>query len=163
MNSNFQKVKEFNRQFGILLNEKPALDIFDKNPKLVEYRMSLIREEVKELEQAVKNKDYVEAIDGLTDILYVVYGMYTAMGINADEAYDIVHSSNMSKLCKTEDEAKQTVKWYEENKEKLGYDSPNYRLSDDGKYYVVYNESTMKILKSINYTPANFSELIKKN
>ena len=50
----------------------------------------------------------------------------------------------MSKLCKNEDEAKQTVEWYKQQYvlEKQPYDSPNYRKSPDGKYWVVYNEST---------------------
>ena len=157
--SNFEKVLEFNEQFGVTLHENPVLDIFDKDPKLVEYRMNLIREEKRELEEAVKTKDFKETVDALADILYVVYGMGASIGVDMDKAYDIVHESNMSKLCKNEDEAKATVDWYERNKETTGYDSPKYRKSFDGKYYVVYNESTKKILKSINYKEANFNSL----
>ena len=50
-----------------------------------------------------------------------------------------------------------TVEWYQ-NQYKEGkqpYDSPNYRKSPNGKYWVVYNESTSKILKSINYKDYN--------
>ena len=63
----------------------------------------------------------------------------------------------MSKLCKNEKEAIETVEWYVKEGR---YDSPAYRLSDDGKYYVVYNKNTMKILKSINYTPVNFDSIL---
>lgn len=157
--SNFQKVVEFNKQFGITLHEKPQKQIFDDDPKLVQYRMSLIREEVRELEDAVKNKDFTEVVDSVSDILYVVYGLAASVGFDADKAFDIVHESNMSKMCKTEEEAKETVKWYEEHKD-LGYDSPAYRKSYDGNYWVVYNQSTKKILKSVKYTPANFEQLL---
>jgi hypothetical protein len=98
-----------------------------------------------------------ETVDALSDILYVVYGMFTAIGVDADETYRIVHESNMSKLCKTEEEAQKTVEWYKQNEKR--YDSPAYRLSKCGKFYIVYNESTQKILKSINYTPASFPML----
>ena len=154
----FEKVVEFNKSFGVKLAETPNREIFTKDPKLVDYRMSLIQEEFTELQDAVKAHDFVETIDALTDIMYVTLGMFTALGVDADKAYDIVHSSNMSKLCKTEEEAIETVENYKKNDDR--YDSPAYRKSDDGNYYVVYNESTGKILKSIRYTPANFESII---
>lgn len=160
MSSNFEKVLDFNRQFGVTVHTHPVLDIFDQEPKLIDYRMNLIREEMKELEEAVVNKDYTETVDALTDLLYVIYGMGASIGMDMDKSYDIVHKSNMSKLCKDEQEAQLTVQHYRDNISTLGYDSPTYRKSLDGKYYVVYNESTKKILKSINYTPANFSSLL---
>ena len=49
----------------------------------------------------------------------------------------------MSKLCKTEEEAKKSVQNYISEVPRR-YDSPKYRLSDDGKYYVVFNENTKK-------------------
>jgi predicted HAD superfamily Cof-like phosphohydrolase len=156
--TNFEKVRdEFNVAFGVKQNEELQKDLFDTDPKLVNYRLSLINEEVQELNDAIKNKDIIETIDGLTDILYVVYGMYTTLGINADDAYDLVHKSNMSKLCKDEEEAKLTVDFYKTDGR---YDSPDYRLSNDGKYYVVYNKSTSKILKSINYSPVKFDSIM---
>jgi len=63
----------------------------------------------------------------------------------------------MSKLCVSEEEAKETVKSYESDDR---YDSPDYRLSDDGKHYVVFNKNTSKILKSINYNPVNFESIL---
>lgn len=154
--TDYQAVVEFNKTFGVPVYDTPQYDIFDKNPKLVEYRLSLIDEEVKELHEAVEAKDIIETVDALADIIYVVQGMASSFGLDLDRAFDIVHKSNMSKLCKTEQEAKDTVAYYQMNSEKLGYDSPDYRLSADGKYYVVYNKSTEKVLKSINYTPAKF-------
>lgn len=159
MKSHFQKVLDFNKAFGVETHHTKNNNIFDNNSKLINYRLSLINEEVEELRQAVKDRNLIEIVDALADIEYVVLGAYTALGIDADKAFDIVHSSNMSKLCVNEEEAKKTVEYYIANKEKLGYDSPKYRLSDDKVHYVVYNESTSKILKSINYTPAKFDEL----
>ena len=156
--SNFDKVINFNRSFGVPVFTEEQKEIFDKNPELVKLRLSLIQEEVKELEQAINEKDFTEVIDALSDILYVVYGAGASFGINLNKMFDIVHESNMSKLCKTEEEAKETVQNYERlrNEGKSPYDSPDYRRADDGVNWVVFNKSTGKILKSINYTPAKF-------
>ena len=77
------------------------------------------------------------------------------------KTFSLIHDSNMTKLCKTEEEAIQTVEWYKANENR--YDSPTYRLSDDKKYYVVYNKSTGKILKSINYSPVKFDSMLFNN
>lgn len=155
--TNFEKVhNEFNIAFGVKNTDTPKPELYDTDPSLVEYRLSLIKEETEELIDSIEKKDFKETIDALTDILYVVYGAYTAFGVNADKAFDLVHKSNMSKLCITEQEAIETVEFY--NKEGR-YDSPTYRLSPDGNYYVVYNQSTSKILKSVNYKPVCFDNL----
>ena len=160
--TNFQKVIEFNDGFGVPVNESIQDDIFSENPGLVKLRLDLILEEVKELTDAAKEHDMVETIDALADILYVVYGAGASFGINLDKAFDIVHRSNMSKLCITEEDAVETVRIYKEKYEKgeSPYDTPAYRRSKDSKYWVVYNESTGKILKNYKYTPANFSDML---
>ena len=158
MKSNFEDLQEFHRSFEHPCPDEVDRTFFEKK-SLVKLRMDLIREEVKELEDAVSNNDFVETIDALGDIIYVVQGMAVCMGVNLQRAFEIIHESNMSKLCRTEEEAKQTVAWYIENKLDI-YDSPTYKQSKDKKYYIVYNSSTGKILKNINYTAANFSNII---
>ena len=68
------------------------------NTKIVNLRVDLIKEELLELEEAIKKKDIKEVADALTDILYVTYGAGTAFGINLDKCFEEVHNSNMSKL-----------------------------------------------------------------
>lgn len=156
MSTNYKKVLEFNKSFGVKINTTPQYNIYDENPTLVNHRLDLILEEVDEFKDSIDKKDFTESIDALTDILYVVYGAFTAFGVDADKAFDIVQNSNMSKLCKDEEEAIKTVESYKKDSR---YDSPTYRLSDDGIHYVVYNESTTKILKSINYNQVDFKDL----
>lgn len=161
--TNFQDVVNFNEQFGVPMLEQPSPSIFNENPKLVKLRMDLIREEMKELEDAVKDHNLVETTDALADILYVVYGMGASFGINLDEAFKLVHESNMSKLCVSEEEAQRTVDWYEKEyaEGRLPYDSPSYRKSKNDKYWVVYNKSSGKVLKSINYNPVDLKPLLQ--
>ena len=68
------------------------------NTKIVNLRLSLIKEELFELEEAIEKKDIKEVADALTDILYVTYGAGHAFGINLDKCFEEVQNSNMSKL-----------------------------------------------------------------
>jgi predicted HAD superfamily Cof-like phosphohydrolase len=114
--TNFECVTEdFMKNFGQKVFQTPQMDIFDRDPKTVTLRYKLIEEEVNELAAAIKEKDMVETVDALGDILYVVYGAGGAFGINLDKAFDLIHKSNMTKLCVNEEEAKETVKWYQEH------------------------------------------------
>ena len=157
--TDFQNVTEFNRLFGNKTYTTPRLDIFETDQKTVSSSLSLITEEYNELVEAIHTKDFKETIDALADLIVVIGGMACRFGINLDRASAIVHHSNMSKLCKDEDEAKVTVQWYKDNETR--YDSPYYELAEDNKHFVVRNKSTNKILKNINYVPANFEELMK--
>jgi predicted HAD superfamily Cof-like phosphohydrolase len=92
--TNFDKVGIFMKTFGQEVKNKPSFSA-DKINKL---RIDLIKEELEELTEAMKNKDLVEVADALTDILYVTYGAGHAFGINLDKCFDEVQNSNMSKL-----------------------------------------------------------------
>jgi hypothetical protein len=147
--------------FGQTVNTTPQLELLKNDDALRKLRLDLIDEEVKELHEACDNDDFVEVIDACGDILYVVFGMCATYGININEAFNIIHKSNMTKFCVSEEEAQETVEWYKQNDPR--YDSPTYKLCDDQKHWMVFNESTKKVLKSINYTPANFKTLMEKS
>ena len=92
--TNFEKVGLFMKTFGQEVKNKPGLS----SEKINNLRISLINEELDELKHAMKNKDLKEAVDALTDILYVTYGAGHAFGVNLDKCFDEVQKSNMSKL-----------------------------------------------------------------
>ena len=92
--SNFSKVGIFMKTFGQEVKDKPSFST-DKINKL---RIDLIKEELDELTEAMKNKDLLEVADALTDILVVTYGAGIAFGIDLDKCFEEVHRSNMSKL-----------------------------------------------------------------
>ena len=92
--SNFNKVKFFMETFGQEVKIKPSLS----NNKINTLRYDLIKEELEELKDAMKNNDLLEVADALTDILYVTYGAGHAFGIDLDKCFEEVQNSNMSKL-----------------------------------------------------------------
>ena len=92
--SNFSKVGVFMKTFGQEVKNKPSFS----SDKINKIRIDLIKEELEELTEAIKNKDLLEVADALTDILYVTYGAGHAFGIDLDKCFDEVQNSNMSKL-----------------------------------------------------------------
>jgi len=120
--SNFSKVGIFMKTFGQEVKNKPSFST-DKINKL---RLDLIKEELSELTDAMKNKDLLEVADALTDILYVTYGAGHAFGIDLDKCFDEVQNSNMSKL----DENGKPI--YNENGKVMK--GPNYFKPDLSKF-----------------------------
>jgi|TARA_B110000971_G_scaffold203408_1_gene223944 predicted HAD superfamily Cof-like phosphohydrolase len=92
--SNFNKVGIFMKTFGQEVKNKPSFG----SDKINKLRIDLIKEELEELTEAMKNNDLLEVADALTDILYVTYGAGHSFGINLDKCFDEVQNSNMSKL-----------------------------------------------------------------
>jgi len=261
------QVAEFNYLFGVIdycypnnnqVNFEKFNSVNEKfNLTQMKLRFSLINEEVKELEQAIKEKNAIEIIDALCDILYVVAGAKVYFNLPIDNfeeiemksirkmppqnpiiekdnldyiikmldneivlhfinkiktfntvlgnltdlfinekniiyhprflnhliklyhealdkivknilrlednfmidllyQFDIVHKSNMTKVCISEEDAKETVEWYKINETR--YKEPSYRKINFNQkdYYVIYDVETKKILKSIKYIPAKF-------
>ena len=92
--TNFEKVGLFMKTFGQEVKTKPSLS----DDKINKLRVDLIDEELTEFKDAIKNNDLKEAVDALTDILYVTYGAGHAFGVNLDKCFGEVQRSNMSKL-----------------------------------------------------------------
>ena len=92
--SNFNKVGTFMKTFGQEVKSKPSFS----SDKIKKLRIDLIKEELDELQEAMKKNDLLEVADALTDILYVTYGAGHAFGIDLDKCFEEVQNSNMSKL-----------------------------------------------------------------
>ena len=119
-------------------------------------------------------KNYIKSLDSLLESIKIIsghnnmqeldlylntlaektYDFSCYLGYNLDEAYNRIQESNMSKLCKTEDIAKETV-------EKYKVTNPDwiveYRESEYG--FTVFNKETGKILKSCRFAEPDFTGL----
>ena len=92
--SNFEDVRIFMKTFGQMIKIKPQFP----DEKTMRLRYELIKEELNELEEAMKTKNLKEVADALTDILYITYGAGCAYGIDLDKCFKEVQRANMSKL-----------------------------------------------------------------
>ena len=92
--TNFTDVRVFMETFGQMVRTKPQFP----DEKTMKLRYDLIKEELNELEDAMKTKNLKEIADALTDILYVTYGAGFAYGIDLDKCFKEVQRANMSKL-----------------------------------------------------------------
>jgi predicted HAD superfamily Cof-like phosphohydrolase len=122
-----------------------------------ELRVALLAEELKELQEGIDNKDIVEIADALCDLQYVLSGAILEFGLGEKfkDLFEEVQRSNMSKACKTEEEAKATVLHYELK------GTPSF-YEKEGDVYLVFREGDRKTLKSVGYSPADLEGIIKK-
>lgn len=81
-------VGKFHDVFGHPHELTPILDVFDRDMKLVNFRIGLIDEEVKEFIVEIKKNNLVGAIDAVCDTLYVVNGAYHAIGASYPHTTD---------------------------------------------------------------------------
>lgn len=88
----------FHEVYGHPHETTPQVNIFETNMKLVQFRISLINEEIKEFIDAIQKHDLIEAIDAVCDTLYVVNGAYHAIGASYQT------NSNLYKFTPVENE-----------------------------------------------------------
>lgn len=150
--NSLNQVAEFHRTFKHPIENSPIIPSEQRS----DLRVSLLVEEVKELQQAIEDNNLVEVADALCDIQYVLAGAILEFGL-ADkfkDLFDEVHRSNMSKACKSVEEANQTIAHY-----KAKEDSDSYFKEEDS-LFLVYRTKDNKTLKSINYSPADLQSIL---
>lgn len=147
-------VAEFHKTFKHPILPTPTIP----DEQRCKLRVSLIAEELKELEEAIADNDLVEVADALCDIQYVLSGAVLEFGMAEKFAtlFDEVQRSNMSKACKTIEEAEETVKYYAEER-----NTPCHYEEQDG-LYLVYRTEDRKTLKSVRYSPADLKSILEK-
>lgn len=138
------EVELFNATFGKPNNYTPVIP----ERKEWEFVYNFILEELEEYKEACEKGDIVEVLDALCDITYVSLGngvMLHGLKDKFNDAYAEVQASNMSKACKSEEEAVETVNVRSEQQgEPCHYEKV-------GDFYIVYRTRDRKVMKSVNY------------
>ena len=149
------EVETFNEVMGKSWQNRttPTID-----PKDAQFVIDFITEELEELKQAVAENDIVGVLDAILDITYVGLGNGALVFGLKDQilpGYAEVQASNLSKVCKTEEEARLTViKRSQEQGEPCHYDKV-------GDYWIVYRTRDSKVMKSINYFKPDLKKFLK--
>lgn len=146
-------VAEFHRTFKHPIEPAPTIP----SEQRARLRVSLLAEELKELEAAIQNKDIVEVADALCDLQYVLSGAILEFGLGQafKDLFEEVQRSNMSKACESREEAERTIAHYK-NKD----NTDAYCTECDGKF-LVYRSSDNKTLKSVDYSPADLQKVLQ--
>lgn len=149
------EVETFNATMGKPNNYTPTI------PEEKEWMFvyNFILEELEEYKHACETGDIVEVLDALCDIAYVSIGNGVMLHGLKDQilpAYAEVQASNMSKACKTEEEAIQTV----ELRSKEQGEPCHYEQL--GEYWIVYRTRDRKVMKNVNYFKPNLKQFLNK-
>ena len=89
----------------------------------------------------------------LAEIQETVYYLGHSLGFDMDRMFREVHRSNMTKVCSNMDDANESVKIYEKEGR---YKKPSIKTK--GKYFVVYDAETSKILKNYKWENPNLKQ-----
>ena len=146
------QVAEFHKTFKHPVVASPAIPSKER----CALRVSLLAEEVKELQEAIADNNLVEIADALCDIQYVLAGAILEFGLGEKfkTLFDEVHRSNMSKACKTVEEADATIAHYKAR------DGSEAHYREEEGLFLVYRTQDNKTLKSINYSPADLGGIL---
>jgi hypothetical protein len=147
------EVETFNATMGKPNNYTP--NIPDEKEWMFVY--NFILEELEEYKEACQQGDIVGVLDALCDITYVSLGngtMLHGLKDKIQEAYAEVQASNMSKACKTEEEAQQTIELRSQEQ------GEPCHSEKQGDYWVVYRTRDRKVMKSINYFKPNLKQFL---
>lgn len=148
-------------RISLLMEELSELAVACGNTVLNHYIIMLKNEAVKlsSVEYEGITESIEGALDAYADLAYILYGGVHKFGFGNifGEAFEIVHESNMSKLCSSIDEVDKTIAKY--NREEIPV-SVEETLFNGKTMYIIKRSSDNKVLKNINYTPADFSRIL---
>jgi len=147
-----EDVAEFHRTFHLPVLDAPQIPAADR----CRLRINLLREELRELEEAIDANDLLETADAFADLQYVLSGAILEFGLGEKfrALFEEVHRSNMSKTCATIKEAEETVAHYVA-KGQAG------SVEASGDVFLVYRTDDRKVLKNVHYSPADLAGLLE--
>ena len=147
------QVAQFHQTFGAPILAEPTIP----SPERCGLRVSLLAEELEELKEAIAANDLVEIADALCDLQYVLSGAVLEFGLGEKfvDLFNEVQRSNMSKACQSLEEAENTVKFYHDK------DGTAAEIKEENGVWKVFRKADNKVLKSINYSPADLLSILK--
>lgn len=92
-----KSLAEFHSVFGCKRNKNFKSNTIE-DVELLVLRKNLIKEEVEEVFEAIKESNEAHVLKELVDVVVVCVGMADTYGWDFDTAFKRVHESNMSKL-----------------------------------------------------------------
>jgi len=102
----YQDIIDFHRVFEHYIGSRPSIP---PEPTQI-LRIRLIKEEVRETIDALKDGDLTEIADGIADSIVVLLGTAISYGIDIRPIWDEVHRTNMAKIGGGKDTGGKSIK-----------------------------------------------------
>lgn len=128
------------------------LDTVEGVSKALSSQVALILEEVKE---TIEAKDYIEALDGVVDVLVTAFGyaqMLEHIGVDVAKAMNLIAENNLSKFPLSAEDAQRSVKMYADKGINVT------AIKNDGRW--VIKDEKGKVRKPYNYKPVDLSSCV---
>jgi|TARA_A100001515_G_scaffold97034_1_gene77940 hypothetical protein len=77
--------------------EKEKVSDWSRLRQFMDFRISMMEEELAETKKAVQDKNAEEVVDGIIDLCVFAIGTLEVFGVDANKAWDQVYHANMSK------------------------------------------------------------------
>lgn len=146
------QVAEFHKTFNAPILDKPQIPSIER----CELRVSLLQEELNELQEAIADNNLIEIADALCDLQYVLSGAVLEFGLGEKfpALFNEVQRSNMSKACANQQEADETIAYYRDKGEEAFSEISGDKIN-------VHRKSDNKVLKNKYYSPADLQTILE--
>ncbi len=150
-----QDVSEFHETFDAPILSEAQIPSEER----CKLRINLLQEELDELSEAISQKNVVEVADALCDLQYVLSGAVLEFGLGDKfaELFKEIQRSNMSKVCQNLDIAEKTIRHY------FDKDGIESFAEETNHGFIVRRKNDHKILKSVEYSPADLQSILQKS
>lgn len=91
-------------------------------------------------------------------VVEVLNNLSKQLNVNLHDLVQEIYNSNMSKLCKDEQTAQETV----ENYKKKGIETYYKVCTTDSSKYIIYRSEDNKVLKSVDFVEPDIQKLLKE-
>lgn len=140
---------------SVNLDTKVIYKIIEENPEMLYDNLEDVTTVFELFISAYEENNFNDMKEYLANLIHAVYNYGYKLGFNMDLMFREVHSSNMSKVCITIEEAEESIRRY---KLEGRYSNPTVRVKNN--YFVVYDASTSKILKNYKWRNPDLAQFI---
>ena len=96
----FKDMQDMHKKYGVnkWMQAELQSDVdWKRINKFMQFRISMMQEELDETKAAYENKNPEEIVDGIVDLCVFAIGTLEVFGVDANKAWDEVYKANMSK------------------------------------------------------------------
>ena len=146
-----------------LIGHKPIKPNTEEFWTQIRNQCERVTEEVDELFNAILDEDTEQVLDGISDAMVTVIGLYQKLaqcGYPVEEGLDRVCDNNLTKFHTDAEAANKTVQFYKD----AGVETfvRFIKLDNGSEYYGVIRKADNKLMKPVDFQPVVLKDLVSK-